>query len=50
MQGQVAVLKQKLSEMKEFLQQFVGFMVLEVSRADERPLVLSLEAVPRSTS
>jgi hypothetical protein len=49
MQGQIAVLRQKMSDLKEFLQEFVGFMVLEVSRATEKPLVLHLEAASRSS-
>ncbi|CAL8468430.1 g7970 [Coccomyxa elongata] len=48
--GQVHEVKQSISGLKEVIRDFEGYMLLEVSRAHEKPVVLTLEAAPRTTT
>ncbi|BDA43617.1 probable recQ-mediated genome instability protein 1 at N-terminal half [Coccomyxa sp. Obi] len=48
--GKVDEVKQSISGLKEVIKDFEGYMLLEVSRAHEKPVVLTLEAAPRTTT
>ncbi len=43
-------MKQSIGGLKEVIKDFEGYMLLKVSRANEKPVVLTLEAAPRTTT
>lgn len=46
--GQVDEVKQSISQLKEVIKDFEGYMLLEVSRAHKKPVVMTLEAAQRT--